>query len=240
MLNNTHYCILFCIIIVILYYNNIKESFDNAVRNTRQCNDIDGHCYKVSTKYATESIVDASNMLARVNARIIEFLRYLRAKYLWADSPNMSAGAHSTTGETPPTDRFLHSVAYAYKKKVALRLLEMYNPDNLIENVPAGIVNTSYVEDKGKIFALCLRERMSGQNLIENAQTLFFVTLHELSHIANESFGHDRDFWFDFKVLLHEAHAAKIYQPIDYAVHPVYYCGLQITYNPYYDDELTA
>ena len=44
-------------------------------------------------------------------------------------------------------------------------LLKNYNPNNLKENVPMSKINTSYVEDKGKIFAVCLREKFSGNDI---------------------------------------------------------------------------
>ena len=65
--------------------------------------------------------------------------------------------------------------------------------------------------------------------------TLTFVAIHELSHIASESIGHNDEFWKNFKFLLEYAEKIKIYKPIDYKKNPKNYCGMRITDNPYYD-----
>jgi hypothetical protein len=209
--------IIIAALLLLIFLNSatLKESFENMVLSKKVCNDIDGRCYNVSTKFGKET--HASEKLAKINKKIIDFLRYLRTKYIWCDYPE----------NVDP-----------YLRNVATRLLTLYSPDSIIENVPVGTVNTSYVEDKGKVFALCLREKRSGKNDFENDDIVFFVTLHELTHIANESWGHDRSFWRDFKVLLHEAEKGGFYHPVNYQNNPGDYCGLHVDYNPYYDSNI--
>ena len=122
--------------------------------------------------------------------------------------------------------------------KMAVRLNEKYNPDAIIENNPKGPHDTSYTEDKGRVFALCVREKKTGYNLMEDKNSLTFVSLHELSHIASIEFQHETEFWSNFKFILQNAVDSGLYKPIDYSIKPINYCGLDVTYNPLYDKDL--
>ena len=62
--------------------------------------------------------------------------------------------------------------------------------------------------------------------------TLVFVGIHELSHIASVTKGHGDEFWDNFKFLLENAVKAKIYTPEDYSKESVDYCGMKITDSP--------
>ena len=62
-----------------------------------------------------------------------------------------------------------------------------------------------------------------------------FVALHELSHLATKSIGHNDEFWNNFKFLLQESETINIYKPVDYKNNNVDYCGMKIKDNPYYD-----
>jgi hypothetical protein len=156
--------------------------------------------------------------LAEINDRILRFLRFLRNKYLWH-----------------PTEENSNN---QYMRDATIRLLHHFNSDALEENTPLGIINTSYVEDKGRIFAVCLREKKTGNSRIEKMDAVFFVVLHELSHIANAGWGHEYDFWQQFKHLVKEASDAGLYRIVDYRSNPIDYCGLEISYNPYYDKSI--
>ena len=62
-----------------------------------------------------------------------------------------------------------------------------------------------------------------------------FVALHELSHIATESIGHNKEFWDNFKFILKEAQEAGLYKMVDYSKDNKEYCGMTITDNPYFE-----
>ena len=181
----------------------------------RVCNSVDGRCYVISNKY--ENGADASALLANINIYCIKLLRHLRYKFL-----------SSKTDDTY-TNKWREHVAF---------LLNNYNPDNIIENAPTGTVNTSYVDEKGKVFAICLREKLSGNNNFQNMHDLHFVVLHELSHMATYSYGHEKDFWTNFKFILTEADKAGLHKPVDYSLNPINYCKLVVNYNPYFDEGL--
>lgn len=113
------------------------------------------------------------------------------------------------------------------------RLVEGFNPKKITETLPTSEL-TAYSENKGEKIAFCLNQRKNGSKLID-INTLTFVALHELSHIATESVGHKQDFWQNFKWILQNAKEAGIYSPIDYKKYPQEYCGMDINDNPYYD-----
>jgi len=75
---------------------------------------------------------------------------------------------------------------------------------------------TAYSENKGEKIAFCLGDDKEDlDNLIEQ-NTLMFVALHELSHLATKSIGHTKDFWDNFKFILQESEKIGIYAPVDY------------------------
>ena len=93
---------------------------------------------------------------------------------------------------------------------------------------------TAYSENKGERLAFCVTTTKAGNKLIDE-NTLIFVAIHELSHIATKSIGHTTEFWQNFKFLLKNAKKINIYTPENYKENPKKYCGLKITDNPYYD-----
>lgn len=113
------------------------------------------------------------------------------------------------------------------------RLVENFDPKKISETLPTSEL-TAYSENKGEKIAFCLNKKKEGPKLID-INTLTFVALHELSHVATESVGHNQDFWQNFKWILERAKEANIYHPVDYKKQPKEYCGMTINDNPYYD-----
>jgi len=108
-----------------------------------------------------------------------------------------------------------------------IRLNKNFNPDVIKE----GIDNpsyTSYTVNKGEEIILCLRT----DNKLVDINILTFVCIHELSHIGNETVGHDDEFWEFFKELLTEAINIGVYTKYDYKTNPVDYCNIKITSSP--------
>jgi len=113
------------------------------------------------------------------------------------------------------------------------RLVDGFNPKKISETLPTSEL-TAFSENKGEKIAFCLNKSKNGSKLID-INTLTFVALHELSHIATESVGHKQEFWQNFKWILENAKEAGIYSPVDYKKYPEEYCGMTINDNPYYD-----
>ena len=131
-------------------------------------------------------------------------------------------------------EKLVKSVAKKYPNKENVkRLVKGYNPKKIYETLPTSEY-TAYSENKGEKLAFCLDTEKQGGKLID-PNTLIFVAIHELSHIATKSIGHTDEFWKNFKFLLKEAADLDIYSPQDYKNKPQRYCGMTITDNPYYD-----
>jgi len=114
------------------------------------------------------------------------------------------------------------------------RLIKGYNPKKIYETLPTSEY-TAYSENKGEKLAFCLDTEKNSQGRLIDINTLMYVALHELSHIATKSVGHTDEFWENFKFLITEAKEIGIYNPIDYKKEPSRYCGMNITDNPFYD-----
>lgn len=119
------------------------------------------------------------------------------------------------------------------ERENVVRLVEGFDPKKIYETLPTSEF-TAYSENKGEKLAFCLNTEKNGNNLID-PNTLTFVAIHELAHIATKSVGHGDEFWSNFKFLLGEAAKINIYVQTDYKKNPVRYCGMNITDNPYYD-----
>lgn len=123
------------------------------------------------------------------------------------------------------------------------QLMINYDQDRLYEISPLNKTGvTSYAEDKTTLI-LCLRKKLpnkDGVYELHDINTMMFVVLHELSHMMNDRWGHDKAsrFWTLFKFMLANAVECNVYKPIDYGTHPITYCGLKLSYNPYYDQRL--
>lgn len=114
------------------------------------------------------------------------------------------------------------------------RLVDGYNPKAIEETLPTSAY-TAYSENKGEKLAFCLNVKKPDNDHLIDENTLMFVAIHEMSHIATKSIGHKNEFWDNFKFLLENAKEAGIHDPQDYKKKPQEYCGMTIKDNPYYD-----
>jgi len=114
------------------------------------------------------------------------------------------------------------------------RLVDGYNPKAIEETLPTSAY-TAYSENKGEKLAFCLNVKKPDNDHLIDVNTLMFVAIHEMSHIATKSIGHKNEFWDNFKFLLENAKEAGIHDPQNYKEKPQEYCGMTIKDNPYYD-----
>ena len=104
------------------------------------------------------------------------------------------------------------------------RLISGVQHMKLIEN--SSDYGTSYTINKGDVVALCLRSR--NDNSLHNINTIMYVALHELSHIACPEYGHTVLFKNIFSFLIRIAIKICIYREIIYEINPQEYCGLYL------------
>jgi hypothetical protein len=121
------------------------------------------------------------------------------------------------------------------KRKYVNRLVGNYNPHSIQETLPTSTY-VAYTENKGDKIAFCTTTQKKGGKLID-INTLTYVAIHELAHLACESIGHTDEFWKTFRTFLLEAVKIKIYTPVDYKAKPKPYCGKTINENILFDHE---
>ena len=115
----------------------------------------------------------------------------------------------------------------------ANNLIYKYNPDVLHESSPVGTDDTSYVMGKGDSLFICLRWEDSPHEF-HDFSLLQYVMLHEMTHIGSVEYGHEKEFWGNFKWLLQFVYKLGKYTPVDYNKYPVEYCGMHLNSNSFY------
>lgn len=117
-----------------------------------------------------------------------------------------------------------HTAAYHPGVK---RLQKNFRPDSVSEGTGENGY-TSYSMNKGQQLVFCLRHKDSRNTLVD-INTLMFVGTHELAHLMTKGVGHTPAFWANFRRLLRRAVELNLYVPVDYAMLPQPYCGIQIS-----------
>ena len=155
-------------------------------------------------------------------------------KYCVRERAKMELAADLLASTTNKMRKLVKYVGEKYPSRGNVKLLvNNFNPQKVKEILPTSQY-TAYSENKGEKLAFCTTKTKKGDRLIDK-NTLMFVALHELSHIATETIGHTDEFWANFKFLIQNAKKIGIYNPQNYKANPQMYCGLKITDNPYYD-----
>ena len=111
-------------------------------------------------------------------------------------------------------------------------LLDNYRPDSLCENLENRSLQ-AYSLNKGEEICLCLREPDDELKIIDDMNTLMFVLVHELAHLMTDDIGHTNKFWNNMAYLLKKSSEINLYNPINYKISPVMYCGVKIDETPY-------
>ncbi len=155
-------------------------------------------------------------------------------KYCVRERSKMTLAADLLASTTQKMRKLVKYMGEKYPNRENVRLLvNNFNPKKVKEILPTSEY-TAYSENKGEKLAFCTTKTKKGDRLIDK-NTLMFVALHELSHVATVSVGHTKEFWANFKFIIQNAKKIGIYEPKNYKANPTTYCGLTITDNPYYD-----
>jgi hypothetical protein len=156
-------------------------------------------------------------------------------KYCVRERQKLDAAANLLATVTEKMKKLVEYVQQKHPEQGNVkRLVAGFNPKKISETLPTSAY-TAYSENKGEKLAFCLNQTKSNNENLIDENTLTFVAIHELSHIATKSIGHKTEFWENFKFLLGEAKTAGLHNPIDYKKEPREYCGMKIHDNPYYD-----
>lgn len=85
---------------------------------------------------------------------------------------------------------------------------------------------TSYTINKGEKIVFCIRSKILHE--IHDMNTIMYVVIHELAHVACPEYGHTPLFKEIFKFLLIESNKIGIYKITNYTENPQNYCGMTI------------
>ena len=196
------------IILCIIFLSNAHKKLYEFMTTDEVLSDNDKRVYRISSAFNNTNM--AADKLSELNKFIIDFLRFVKNKYVTNDY-----------GER-------------YQKDFYKRMISNYNMDVIFENNPSPGEETSFVSDKGSEFGICLRDKGNNSDKFHENNILQFVMLHELTHLGCLNYGHGKEFWSMFKIVLNDAVESDLYTPVDYSKKPVNYCGLPVYYNPYF------
>ena len=128
-------------------------------------------------------------------------------------------------------DRFVaHCAQTNYPDNVRATRLQQRWSNVRIRETDNGESSIAYIVNKDYEMRVCVTDTTNREP--EDINTAMFVVIHELGHMASESYGHNDEFWGNFKLLLKEAIKIGIYDYQDYARNSQYYCGIKIYSTP--------
>jgi predicted metal-dependent hydrolase len=232
------------LLIILLICEYFRYSQVNTITE-KICPFLDGKCeyYKVHREHHDPEA--AAQLLAVVTAKNEKLIEYLREKYSDIHMREFEPLKKNKIDVIAVSELFIEDSNFSDTEKEYLQtrieqLTKNYNSDRITEISPLNLTGvTAYSENKRKL-VLCLRKKtaVGGKYELHDENTVMYVVLHEMAHMMNDQWGHDLIFWKLFKFLLVNATEAGLYKPIDYSKNPIVYCGLKLTYNPYFDRAL--
>jgi len=197
------------VIIMIILYEYQNRLIYEYFTSANIVSPLDQRSYKVVSGFADSD--KASIIMSQLNKFIIELLRFLKNKFI------------------------INGNGLPIEQNFVTRVLNNYNPDTIFENNPRPGEDTSYVVNKGQKFGICLRNK-TNSNIHDNG-ILEFVIIHELTHLGTITYGHDFQFWSWMKFMLFQAYEAGLYVPVNYSLFKTKYCGIPVTFNPFFSSE---
>ena len=146
-------------------------------------------------------------------------------------SPEYSINAADTLATLNKNVGILLDYLKANDDSFSTRLLiDRYNPDKLSENILQ--IDTTFTIDKGPIeFCLDSRDPTQNTNEIHDINTLTYVIIHELAHLASVTYNHTPEFKRNFAFLVKKSIECGIYKYQDYSKQSVDYCGISIKHS---------
>ena len=197
--------VLFLIVLILITHLKKKEKVESFLIKRSSLNNTD---YDVQGNLPNPDF--AADLLAQLKEKTSLLQECLQNKYINKNNADISKEDLTAV-------------------KRLLSRLETYT----IDEAPFEEDSSSYTINKKQI-SFCLRKKNKHKNF-HDLETLNFVLIHELAHVMSVSQGHNEEFMRNFRFLLREAHDCGIYNPVNYGINPMTYCGVRVTHNPYYN-----
>lgn len=121
---------------------------------------------------------------------------------------------------------------YPVYKKYINRMRKKFhrNRTQIYENTTR-LGSTSYSVNKGEELVFCIRHRKKKKDKLHDINTVMYVAIHELAHIACPEIGHTPLFNKIFRFLLNIGIEIGVYQHEKYRKTRPEYCGMTLTTN---------
>ena len=166
----------------------------------------EGRTYLVmKTGRTPNDMQHAADLLDSINNRLLDLIGVMEVEV-------------EVTGRGARFRELLNAVIKATTKNEVghQRISELANPGEKAVN-----------DNKGSMIYLCLDGRQSsdGVSVMNDLNTLMYVTLHEIAHTATVSYGHTAEFWENFRSILHAAKCSGSYTYTDFKEGLVPFCG---------------
>lgn len=211
------------IILILIIIGRKKSLFDTGCYT--------GKIYKIPCEL-TEDNDEAEAILKNIDNFIQKYIIFMKNKYLVNNNSINKSDLEGGNGDQNEVSNG--------KKRAIMRLAMMYKPNSLYETYPLNdLGDTSYTINTGELLSFCIRKWDNDMQkfMFHDRNTLIYVTVHELAHVAANEVAHPMRFWSAFKWLLKEAVNMGEYEPVDYRKYPVIYCkNLAIKSNILYDN----
>lgn len=188
---------------------------------------------------------EAAMIMAEIIRRNGILIEHLKNKYVQQNfQPDFDSTKNGRIDVIPSSELQIaqNPLKMEYIQNRIEQLIQNYNPKDIYEISPKNVSGvTSYTQDKKKLI-FCLRKKQKNKRNeyeLHDINTIMFVDIHELTHMMNDMWGHQSDYWILFKFMLENAVECGVYKPVDYNKNPIDYCGLILSYNPLIDKLLT-
>jgi predicted metal-dependent hydrolase len=111
-----------------------------------------------------------------------------------------------------------------------IELLYKKLPYTKIRESSPNSVYTSYCVDKGVEIVYCIRSKENKK--IHDINTIMYVSIHELAHIACPEYNHTPLFKKIYRFFMNIGMELGLYKLVDYSINNEEYCGLILTKRP--------
>jgi hypothetical protein len=194
----------------------------------------DGITYRVANGLSEKDQHESAVTLADINSRIMTLLNHLSSYYKISPDPTDPLPTFLCPTSVSNCSLYLRHMNDCARQVV--RLLTLYQADRLEEHLPSlDSKETSSTINKGAKIKICLRDKTPTRRIYD-INTLMFVTIHELAHVAcdERTFGdpHTERFWEIFRFLLLECYRIKLFNIPNYNLHHKNYSGVIIKFSP--------
>ena len=125
-------------------------------------------------------------------------------------------------------EKFINKLSYYLIKENSnnVFLIKQLKKNIIISEIPKKHNHyISYISNKKYIY-ICLRKN---NNIFEkNLNGLYFILIHELAHLITKKYGHHKEYWNNYKLVLQTAIKHNLYKYKNYNNNPIYICKNKI------------